>query len=261
MTPSASVESRYFAPHSCSIIRDWFQKVFATRLHCRLVRTREYLLGRQKSMILVPKKYDFGENPWKIILFSVTLSQKPYFRIEFRVPCRWIFFISNIMHLGSSVPIFSSKLDEPLFGLSTLRVLPYAPACNCAAYSAGQGGPKGFCTGEPQKCDVTDVSSKNTHKKLQILVYPGCSPNLGLHRIAHFLAHFFPHQNLFTNWIQGDTSFSSLLLRSIVLFKAISLIQESKKWSKQMARPHGRTDARTNEQTHIKILRPPTQKP
>ena len=70
----------------------------------------------------------------KIILFSATLSQKPYFRIEFRIPLRWIFFILHIMHLGSSVPIFSSKLDEPLFGLSTLRVLPYAPACNCAAY-------------------------------------------------------------------------------------------------------------------------------
>ena len=80
---------------------------------------------------------------------------------------------------------------------------------DCDPLTAGQGGPKGFCTGEPQNHDVTDISSKNNHKKLQILVSPGCSPNLGLPKISHILAHFlFTSKSVYELDLGGHLFFS-----------------------------------------------------
>ena len=84
--------------------------------------------------------------------------------------------------------------------------------------------------------------------------------NLDLSRIAHFSVHFYSHRNQIALSIYGDTSFSPSFLRSIVYFKAISHISGSKKWSKQSVTDAG-TQGRRHGQTHIKILRPPAQKP
>ena len=46
--------------------------------------------------------------------------------------------------------MFTSELES---GIAFLNI-----QSDCDPLTAGQGGPKGFCTGEPQKCDVTDVS-------------------------------------------------------------------------------------------------------
>ena len=116
--------------------------------------------------------------------------------------------------------------------------------------SAGQGGPKGFCAGVPQMCDVTDVRSK----------VPTDWSKSSSPQDVHFLTHFYFHRNQITLSICGDTSFLPSFLRSIVLFKAISYISGSKKWSKRSV-THARTDAETHGQTHIKNLRPPAQKP
>ena len=72
-----------------------------------------------------------------------------------------------------------------------------------------------------------------------ILISPG---------LLTFWHTFFQHQNLFTNWIQGDTSFSHSFLRSIELFKAISHISGSKKWSKWV-RTHTQRHTQTNRRT------------
>ena len=53
------------------------------------------------------------------------------------------------------------------------------------------------------------------------------------------------------------TPLFTFFLRSIVLFKAILQISGSKKWSNGAWQTH----ARRHGQTHIKILRPPAQKP
>ena len=125
---------------------------------------------------------------------------------------------------------------------------------------AGQGGPKGFCVGEPQNRDVTDVVSKVPTKPSKFWSPQDKGSNLDLSRIAHFSVHFYSHRNQIALSIYGDTSFSPSFLRSIVYFKAISHISGSKKWSKQSVTDAGR-DAGTHGQTHIKILRPPAQKP
>ena len=100
---------------------------------------------------------------------------------------------------------------------------------------------------ESLKCVTSPTSDR---KYLQI------GPNSRLPQDVHFLAHFYFHRNQITLSICGDTSFLPSFLRSIVIFKAISHISGSKKWSKRRG-----THARTDEQTHIKILRPPAQKP
>ena len=67
---------------------------------------------------------------------------------------------------------------------------------------------------------------------------------------VHFLAHFYFHRNQITLSICGDTSFLPSFLRSNVIFKAISHISGSKKWSKRRGthrRTHTQTDRRTSK--------------
>ena len=91
-------------------------------------------------------------------------------------------------------------------------------------------------------CDVTDVRSK----------VPTDWSKFSTPQDVHFLAHFCFDRNEITLSICGDISFLPSFLLPNVIFKAISHISGSKKWSK------GRG---TDRQTHIKILRPPAQKP
>ena len=69
-------------------------------------------------------------------------------------------------------------------------------------------------------------------------------------RFLAFWHIFCSPRNLFTNWIYGDTSFLHSFLRLIGLFKAISRLFGSKKWSKWVrthARRHADTDRRTSQ--------------
>ena len=88
---------------------------------------------------------------------------------------------------------------------------------------------------ESLKCVTSPTSDRKS---------PGCS----------FLTHFCSHQNEITLSICGDTSFLPSFLRSNVIFKAISHITGSKKWSKRRGTDR-QTDRHTHRQTHIRILR------
>ena len=94
---------------------------------------------------------------------------------------------------------------------------------------------QGFCAGEPQKCDVTDVISKVPTKRSK-----SWSP-----QDAHFLIQFYFHRNQIALSIYGDTSFSPSFLRSIGYFKAILHIPASKKWTKKSVTR--RMDRRTSQ--------------
>ena len=72
-------------------------------------------------------------------------------------------------------------------------------------------------------CDVTDVRSK----------VPTDWSKSSSPQDVHFLTHFYFHRNEITLSICGDTSFLPSFLRSNVIFKAISHISGSKKWSKR----------------------------
>ena len=107
---------------------------------------------------------------------------------------------------------------------------------------------QGFCAGEPQNRDVTDVISKVPTKRSK-----SWSP-----QDAHFFGSLlFPKSNC-TQYLGGHLFFPSFL-PSIGYFKAILHISGSKKWSKQMATdgtPHERTDAHQKfEASYTKALK------
>ena len=107
--------------------------------------------------------------------------------------------------------MFTSELES---GIAFINI-----QSDCDPLTAGQGGPKGFCAGEPQMCDVTDVRSK----------VPTDWSKFSPPQDVHFLAHFCFDRNQITLSICGDTSFLPSFLRSNVIFKAISHISGSKK--------------------------------
>ena len=79
------------------------------------------------------------------------------------------------------------------------------------------------------------VTSPTSYRK-----YPQKGPSWSS-QDAHFLVHFYFHQNQIALSIWGGTSFPPPFLRSIGHFTAILHISGSKKWSKQMATDTGRT--------------------